>query len=128
MRYRSLLVTIVGLFFSGCGEDAAPVGSAGDDASPCGQTASVADGDPCVPRLPNCWTPTWRPPKAPIPHACTESQILQDLTKCFGDSFDPDCEVFERDPANSACLGCIFSTFDEPSYGAIVLMSNGSWL
>jgi hypothetical protein len=119
------LAAIVGLLFCGCG-DSTSSGSA-DAATICGQKPAPNDGGACSPELPTCWTPTWRPPK-PLAHACTEAQILEDFQKCHGDTFNSDCDVFERDPANRACLGCLLSTFDEPSYGAIVILSNGSFL
>src|SRR4051812_29810263 len=92
----------------------------------CGREAAPGNGLACSPRLPDCWSPAWKPPRKPA-HACTESQILDEVTKCFGDTFDPGCDVFSRDPVNGACLECIFSTSDEPTYGAVILLSNASW-
>src|ERR1041384_3559258 len=121
MRCRSLAAMIVGvLLIHGCGDGSSPVAPPAD-ASPsfCVQEAAVGDGAACSPLLPDCWTPKWKPPRPPVAHACTDAQILDEVTKLFGDTFDLDCQVFERDPVNAACLGCIFSTSDEASYGAV---------
>jgi hypothetical protein len=37
------------------------------------------------------------------------------------------CNAFKRDPANADCQACMFSTVDESSYGAIVILASGSW-
>jgi hypothetical protein len=127
MQSGSCLAAIAGLFFAACGGDSSDTAPAADAAMICDQKAAPGDGGACLPELPSCWTPTWRPPKSPV-QACTDAQILEDLKRCHGDTFDPNCAVFERDPANSVCLGCILSTFDEPTYGAVIVMSNNSFL
>jgi hypothetical protein len=101
------------------------VGSPVDGAALCVQEAGSVGGDAaCLPELPACWMPTWKPPKAPASHLCTEAQIMEDIAKCWGDTPDPDCDVFERDPANGACLECIYSIEDDPSYGAVVFLNS----
>jgi hypothetical protein len=128
MRIVSLGVSIgvVGCFLLGACTDG-DAGNGAADESLCG-LLPPANGDDaaCSPRIPYCWTSTWKPPKAPAPNACTEAQVIAEQTKCWGDAFDPDCEVFERDPSNRVCLGCLFSTVDDAAYGPVVIELNGS--
>ena len=125
MRNGTLRAMIVAWLASGCGGGENLIGPPADGSAPCGQQpGSVGDGAACVPELPACWRPTWKPPKAPVPHACTEAQIMEDIAKCWGDTADPDCDVFERDPANGVCLECIYSIEDDPRHGAVVFLNS----
>jgi len=109
------LGAVLALILGACG------GDAGSGAPTCKPGPAPANSTTCEPRLPDCWAPGWKPPRT-APHACTEAQIVEDFAKCW-ESFDPQCDEFQRDPANAACLKCLFSTRDEPSYGAILLLS-----
>jgi hypothetical protein len=74
--------------------------------------------------LSSCWKPTWKPPKAAQP-ACTEAQVADEKSKCWGADVDPSCAAFDRDPANATCLQCLLSSSDEKTYGALILQPNG---
>jgi hypothetical protein len=111
---RLVLALVVLLASSGCGENSEP--SEGSD-------ASTADGG-CAPRLAVQFAPTWRAPRA-VPHACTDAQIETSLTLCDGASTNAGkCNAWNRDPSNAACRACLFTTEDEASYGAIVVLKN----
>jgi len=111
---RLVLAAVVLLASSGCGENSEP--SEGSD-------ASTADGG-CAPRLAVQFAPTWRAPRA-VPHACTDAQIETSLTLCYGSSTNAgQCNAWNRDPSNAACRACLFTTEDETSYGAIVVLKN----
>ena len=102
------------LLSSGCGEDGAP------DALP---DASAADGG-CTPRTSPAFTPSWRPPRS-VPHACTNAQIETALALCHGASPNAtECTAFNRDVANAACRACLYTTEDEGSYGALIILKN----
>jgi hypothetical protein len=69
----------------------------------------------------------WKPPRNPSPDACTEAQIERHYDICDDQVMRDDalCNAFERDPANAACLACIFTTEDQDAYGAVVILRNG---
>jgi len=123
-RLGPFCAAIAVLAWLGCGDEAANVAPQPEASSPCGEE-TTPDGDNCVPNLPRCWAPTWVPPK-PSAALCTEMQVTEEKSKCWGVDYDPDCVVFRRDPANVACLECLFSTDDEAVYGAILLLPNRS--
>jgi hypothetical protein len=119
MRCGSFLV-VIALLPGGCGGG----GEAGAGTPlPCIEEPKTGSGN-CLPELSFCWLPNWKPPR-PDPTACTEAQVLDDKSKCWGADFDPTCSAFERDPANATCLQCLFSSSDEPTYGALILLPNG---
>jgi hypothetical protein len=121
---RWLGVCVMALATNGCGEQK-------DDPSPASPEASAPDaptGDACRPRNLGPWVHAWKPPKAPAPSACTDMQIQRQYALCEDDvTYDAlACKAFQRDPANSACRACLFSTEDESTYGAIVIMRDRS--
>src|SRR5687767_11223115 len=97
-------------------------GCGGDDASP----PAAGDGgvDPaakCAARLPAGWSPRWRPPRAPTADACSEEQIRLEYTACESSTAtSATCAPFRNDPANASCIACLFSSENDPSYGAII--------
>lgn len=110
----------------------------GTDAAPMpGREASAPDaggGDEpdavaCAPALADSWTPTWRPPNAPISGACTEDQLHAYYASCSDPttSSTTACDAVKRNPAYQTCLSCMFSSQDELTYGALVRRPNGSW-
>jgi hypothetical protein len=117
---RSRIVLIATLLGCGGGNNAGPPADGGS----CGQEPIAAGDAACGPALAACWAPAWKPPNAPAAGVCTEAQVTDLLAKCWGDTFDPDCDVFERDPANAACLACIFSTEEDPRYGAVIHLAS----
>jgi hypothetical protein len=38
------------------------------------------------------------------------------------------CRAFDVDPANSACLGCLFGALGDPSIGAVLVLPSGQWI
>ncbi len=70
---------------------------------------------------------TWSPPKRVV-GACTESQIQRIYSACTSTSilYNPsDCRTLELDPANAACLDCMYSIESDRSYGAVVFLTDG---
>jgi len=66
----------------------------------------------------------------PTPGACTDLQIASYADRCIGDSPGSDldaCRAIERDPANTACLKCLFSTVQDETYGPIVIGWDKRW-
>ncbi|MET0594537.1 MAG: hypothetical protein ABW133_17685 [Polyangiaceae bacterium] len=103
------------LVFGGCGD--------GDDAPP-----GSAPVDPCVPHLATAWSPSWHPPRAPRPGACTKAQIDAQYTSCHSASGSQTaCRALRDDPANQACNSCIYTDEKEATYGPIIWSPNGSW-
>src|SRR5262245_16808242 len=111
-------LVIGGLVLSGCEGGGEAGASAPTNGRPCVEKPKTGASN-CIPDLSLCWAPAYKPPKADRT-ACTEAQVLDEKSKCYGADRDPSCAAFARDPANAACLACLFSTVDEPAYGAIV--------
>src|SRR6266536_581408 len=62
--------------------------------------------------------------------ACSDLQIASYADRCIGDSPGSDldaCRAIERDPANTACLKCLFSTVQDETYGPIVIGWDKRW-
>jgi hypothetical protein len=38
------------------------------------------------------------------------------------------CRAFDTDPANSACLGCMFGALGQANAGALLVLSGGQWI
>ncbi len=84
----------------------------------------------CDPESSNTWPLTWRAPRAPTPGACTDLQITDYANRCLDSSPDSDveaCYAIQRDPANSICLKCLFSTVQDERYGPIVIGWDRRW-
>jgi hypothetical protein len=124
---NSSLAALILLVIGGCSDENPGTGTPMNPGVPCSQQAAIQDNDYCIPHLPRCWQPTWHGSRA-NPGACTPEQVEASKAKCWGADFDPSCATFRRDPKNLACLQCLFTTEDESSYGALVLLPNGSAL
>ena len=99
----------------------------GDDASPPAADGGLDAAAECTPRLPAGWAPRWKPPRAPTPDACSEDQILREYAACEGAmATTATCAPFRNDPANAACIACLFSAEADSSYGAIIRVG-ASW-
>jgi hypothetical protein len=100
------------LAIAACGDDAPP---------PVTGDAGLDPGAKCTPRLAAGWAPRWTPPRAPKPGACTEEQIQLEYAACEGPmATSAACAPWRDDPANAACLACLFSNEADPAYGAII--------
>jgi hypothetical protein len=116
---KVLASSLLVLAMAKCGGDDAPPSVVGDG----GLDAAAR----CIPRLPAGFTPQWKPPRAPTPGACSEDQIQREYAACEGPmSTASTCPAFRNDPANTACIACLFSSEADPSYGAIIRVG-GSW-
>jgi hypothetical protein len=111
MRTQWFLTVVVVLLHGACSSDNAPATPV-DASSLCGQGGEVVSSPTCTPRLPYCWTPTWRPPRSPMANACSDGQVAELQMKCWGSGSNSDCAAFHGDPANGTCLQCLFSTAD----------------
>ena len=120
MNSVGTLVTLVAALFIvvsiGCGgDDAAPTPGDGPDA-----------GGRCTPHLVATWKPRWKPPRTQR-GACTERQIDLEYESCDGPrATSSACRSFREDAANEACLACLLSDEDDPSYGPII-EGGGLW-
>jgi hypothetical protein len=141
----SCTLAVLPLFASACGgknivstEEPSDASAASD--GNVGWDAPATQGDApratdaasaCDAQLPPYWRPPTGHPTRPFtPGICTEAQIrdAQSLCDDGASTYDPAaCNAFKLAPANAACLGCIFSTADEFSYGAIVIEPDGTW-
>jgi hypothetical protein len=77
------------------------------------------------------YEPHWTPPSPPMVAACTEQQAAEEWAHCEGTSamFDRNaCRAFDTDPANVACLGCMFGTLGHASAGAILVLPGSQWV
>ncbi len=78
----------------------------------------------CAPQNMSAWKPTWRPPELPLA-ACTNAQLASAFLACESStSTTAECFAWNRDPANAACLQCLYSTEDEPTYGPVIYLKN----
>ena len=93
----------------------------GDDAPP-----PSDEVDQCVPHLAKEWTPTWHPPRAPQPGACTQAQVDANFMACHSASgSETACSAFRT--ANRTCNDCLFTDEKEGTYGPIIWLADGSW-
>ena len=63
--------------------------------------------------------------------ACTEQQASEEWALCVSTSamFDQKaCRTFDTDPANSACLGCMFGALGQAKAGAILVLASSQWI
>jgi hypothetical protein len=93
-------------------------GAAGAPAKGC--AAPTADG----------FETKWMPPET-MPGACSAEQIAQEYALCGGASPKYDrtaCRNFDVDPANSECLGCLFTAVDADVSGPIMVFPKNGWL
>jgi hypothetical protein len=111
---------------SGVSAGAVGLGGAGNAAGAGAGTAGVVT---CDPTPIGAWTPVWTPPATPTPGVCTAQQISTEVGLCgSGASLDrAACAAFDRDPANTACVGCLFTTTDQSKYGAVTIDANNYW-
>jgi hypothetical protein len=61
--------------------------------------------------------------------ACTPTQLQDLYAKCDLDSpayNQATCHAYEVDPANTTCIGCMFSVEGDPAYGPIVTLKDRS--
>lgn len=92
--------------------------------------AAGAPAKGCATPTAEGYEPNWMPPKA-MPGACSAEQIAQEYALCASDSPKYDrsaCRNFNIDAANSACLGCLFTTADATESGAIMIFPRNRWL
>ena len=126
MRCGSFLVLSGALLVCGCSGGGEAGAGTQPEAGACFDASKTGSSN-CIPVLSSCWNPTWKPPKAAAA-ACTEGQVADEKSKCWGADVDPSCAAFDRDPANATCLQCLFSSSDEKTYGALILQPNGGAL
>jgi hypothetical protein len=104
------------LLAAACGNDEGGAAAPGD---------ASADGR-CAPVTMSGWMPTWRPPAQPSA-VCTDAQLERQFALCeAATATEAECFAWNRDPANSACFQCLYSTEDEPTYGPVIYMKNRS--
>jgi hypothetical protein len=114
--FRLASLTSALLAVAACGGD--------DSSAPPSPTDGGTRDASCEPRLPNPWAPRWHPPRTVL-RACTDAQIESMYTLCESDSaYSVACAAFNRDPANAACLRCLYTTEDEDTYGPLVYLRN----
>jgi hypothetical protein len=112
-------VALATVAWAGCGGDDAKPPSFGD-----GGIDAAAE---CTPNLPLGWVPRWRPPRAPMPDACSEDQMQREYAACESTmATSATCRTFRDDPTNATCIACLFSSENDPSYGAIIRVGD-SW-
>jgi hypothetical protein len=81
-----------------------------------------------VPNFAKPWTPTWHPPHAPRPGACTSAQVLAEYNACISPSGSQSaCATLRSNPTHAACSQCLNSRESDESYGAIIWMMDASW-
>lgn len=103
-----------------------PLGACSDDEAPAKVPADASADGACGPQNMSAWRPTWRPPEPPRP-ACTDQQLEREFAVCeSATASNAECFAWNRDPANAACLQCLYSTEDEPTYGPVVYLKNRS--
>jgi hypothetical protein len=101
----------------------AQVGACGDDQG-APVTVDASTSRICTPQDVSGWKPTWRPPELPRA-ACTNAQLAGVISACESvTSTNAQCSAWNRDPANAACLQCLYSTEDEPTYGPVIYLKN----
>jgi hypothetical protein len=112
-------------------------GDAAKDASTCvkvsvtpapahGGPACPTDGSACYPGDLTKFTSTWVPPVAGAPYAnqCTEQQITDAYTNCFGPGATiSGCMQWEG--ANAGCLHCMVTDSTAPRWGPVIFFLNG---
>jgi hypothetical protein len=108
------------------GSSGAPEGGSTATAGAGGAAAGV-----CMTPSADGFQPMWTPPSAPMVGACSEQQVSQEWALCAVESaaFNQSaCHTFNADPANSACLGCMFGVLGSPSVGAILVLPGNEWI
>jgi len=111
------------------GASAAGGGSAGAAVASGGSGVASAEPVCDVPSAAG-YEPDWTPPSPPMPGACTQQQAAQQWALCEATSgmFNKQaCRAFDVDPANSACLSCMFGALGQASAGAILVLPGGQW-
>ena len=112
---------------AGQGSSGAPdLGGAGGSSGAAASGASACE----VPSAAG-YEPTWTPPRAPLAGVCTEQQVAMEWNFCENSSalFDVQaCRAFDVDPANAACLGCLFGALGATDLGAVLVLPEGQWI
>jgi len=74
----------------------------------------------CAPADVSTFTPSWIPPVAPQPTACSQTQIGDFYSKCFDatTSNTTDCTNWEK--ANATCDKCMVTADTATKYGALI--------
>jgi hypothetical protein len=102
-------------------------GSAGASTASAGTTGAT----PCSTPTLDGYAPTWTPPHAPMPGACTAQQVTTQSTVCLFNSPTYDqaaCHAFEIDDANQACLKCMFSSVGAAGSAAVLVTGANGWI
>jgi hypothetical protein len=63
--------------------------------------------------------------------ACTEQQASEEWALCefsSGMFNQTACRAFDINPANAACLGCMFGALGQAKVGAVLLLPDGQWI
>jgi hypothetical protein len=113
------------------GTDAGDGGKDGGDAGACvainmstidgGTNGVCLGGDGCTPQPLGTFSPTWRPPTATHQNVCTAAQISDHFEVCYGPfATQVDCDAFEADPTNSACMTCMITPDSAASHGPLI--------
>src|SRR5882724_6564270 len=108
------------------GSSGAPGGGSKATAGVGGAAAGV-----CTTPSADSYQPTWTPPSAPMVGACTQQQVSQEWALCeigSGTYNQSACHAFDSDPANAACLGCVFGVLGAPNAGAILVLPGNEWI
>jgi len=135
MRKLLALAIQVPLVFSvyGACNGGGDTGDAGDGATdvraekPPLDTGTVDTGPTCAPAPVNSSSIVWTPPHAAEPTACSDKQISDYYTACYGSTASTTaCQSWTGATANKACQTCMLSTEGTSTeFGALISTGHG---